>query len=111
VTGVIEVAEGRQAEAWAQEISGRAWPGEPRAAQEDDDEDEDLDDEDLDDEGEDENEDDEFLDDEEDRDDEDDEEDDGPVRTAHSTAGLAAPRRSAQHAPRPRAVSGNGDTT
>jgi hypothetical protein len=97
VTGVIEVAEGRQAEAWAQEISGRAWPGEPRAAQEDDDED--LDDEDLDDE--DEDEDDEFLDDEEDIDDEDDEEEDGPERTANSAAGLAAPRRSARHAPRP----------
>jgi ribonuclease E len=99
VTGVIEMAEGTQADAWAQEISGRAWPGEPRAAQEDDDEDEDLDDEDLDDEEEDE--DDELLDDEEDIDDEDDEEEDGPVRTANSTAGLRAPWRSARHAPRP----------
>jgi hypothetical protein len=98
VTGLIEVSEGRQAEAWVQEISGRAWPGEPRAAQEDDDEDEDLD-EDLDDDEEDEDE--ELLDDEEDLDDEDDEEDDGPVRTANSTTGVTAPRRSARHAPRP----------
>ena len=87
MTGVIEMAEGRQAEVWAQEISGRAWPGEPREAQEDDDEDEDLDDEDLDD--------------AEDIDDEDDEEEDGPVRTANSAARLTAPWRSARHAPRP----------
>jgi hypothetical protein len=34
------MAGGTQAEAWAQEISGRAWLGEPHAAQEDGDEDE-----------------------------------------------------------------------
>ena len=77
MTGAIDVSMGGREEPWVQEIGERAALPEPRAAQEDGDEEDD-------DEGD-------LIDDEDDLDDED-EEEDRPVRTASGEAGVTAPR-------------------